>query len=271
MKTCIVSMCKNENLYLKEWLDYHLNLEFDAFYLMDNNEINSDDILSVISKCEYKNKIIYKDIRGLNHQNAHVNVNFQKECLFNAYNELKEFDWIAFIDIDEFLNFYGKSVKEFLSNDKFNDTDVIHLNWKCFGDNDKIFYENKPVRLRFTKPYSNNACYSQNFPENEIVKSIVRSGKEIMSHEVHTIIIKNGICKIANGSLSNIRNWKEPINHEDGFIEHYETKSLDEYIRRRCLNAKREEVFNRIKWYFNVNTKTEEKMELCNYILSHFK
>lgn len=36
IRTAIVTMVKNEHLYLKEWIDYHLNLGIDAIYIVED-------------------------------------------------------------------------------------------------------------------------------------------------------------------------------------------------------------------------------------------
>lgn len=63
MKIAIVSIAKNENLYIKDWIDYHLKLGFDDIYIYDNNDIDSEKISDVIDINIYKTvKII--DARG---------------------------------------------------------------------------------------------------------------------------------------------------------------------------------------------------------------
>ena len=37
MKTAICTCIKNEQSYLKEWIDYHINLGFDHIYLYEES------------------------------------------------------------------------------------------------------------------------------------------------------------------------------------------------------------------------------------------
>ena len=41
----LVAVAKNESKYIKEWLDYHLNLGFDLIYLVDNGNNGTLDSL----------------------------------------------------------------------------------------------------------------------------------------------------------------------------------------------------------------------------------
>jgi len=94
--TCICTIGKEENLYIKEYIEYYKNLGVDKIYLYDNNEINGESFETVIFdyiKINYVNIINYKGY--LKPQNKMMN---------NCYkmNYLK-YDWIIFNDIDEFL------------------------------------------------------------------------------------------------------------------------------------------------------------------------
>ena len=42
MKSAVCAVARNENAYLLEWIDYHLNLGFDKIFLYDNNDPEDD-------------------------------------------------------------------------------------------------------------------------------------------------------------------------------------------------------------------------------------
>ena len=48
MKVAICIEVKNDNRYIREWLDYHKKLGFDNIILYDNNDSNGENILEVI-------------------------------------------------------------------------------------------------------------------------------------------------------------------------------------------------------------------------------
>lgn len=267
MKTTIIAIGKNEELYLDEWITYHLNLGFDKIFFIDNNESKNREQEKICSK--------YKNVECIVKYFSNNQLGLQSSLYIEIYNKIKsEYDWIAFLDIDEFINLKGKDIKTFLMQSCFSDASEILINWKNFGDNDLVYYENIPVRVRFTKPYENTQCYSQNFPENEVVKCLLRGNLNILKHEIHTVKIENE-TKIKNSDGKIIeRKWRQPISYDNAFIEHYETKTLDEYIRRKILNKNKMNVANppdslkRLNWFFNVNKHSEEKDVLYNFIKS---
>lgn len=267
MKSCIISIAKNEDDYLNEWIVYHLNLGIDKIFLIDNNEINNNNQKDI---CELYKSVYYIDYRGKKMFNyISGDASIQMSLYENVYNKYtNDYDWILFLDVDEFLTLeHHNNINDYLSQEMFNDASLILLNWKCYGDNDKILYEDEPVVTRFTKPYTNLTKYSQNFPENEIVKPILRSKIDNIKHKVHNVYLNNGIVKDSNGNIC-FNDWRKPITHNNAYIRHYETKSTQEYIKRRILNGDSNKIssintaLNRIKYYFNVNDFNDEKYRL---------
>lgn len=266
MRTAIIAIGKHEEKYLNEWIEYHLSIGFDTIFFIDNNEKENRNQEYICNK--------YKNVECIVKNFSNNQFGLQKNSYIEIFNKIKkDFDWIAFIDIDEFLNFNGKSVNEFLSQPCFNNAEEILINWKNFGDNDLVFYENKPVRKRFTKPYLDTQCYSQKFPENEIVKCLLSTKANIISHNIHTVKI-NGVIKNADG-IQIEENWRQPISYKNAFIEHYETKTIEEYIKRKILSKNAMNTKNpanalkRLEWFFNVNKHTEDKDLIYNFIKSH--
>ena len=93
---CICSIGKNENLYIKEFVDYYKNLGIDKIFLYDNNDIEGETFDKILS--DYiKNKFIeIIDVRGL----SAIQIPIYNYCYrknFELYN------WIGFIDLDEYL------------------------------------------------------------------------------------------------------------------------------------------------------------------------
>jgi len=277
-KIAVVVLVKNEKPYIEEWLKYHTNLGVDKFFIINNDNIEpvgNEEIISSELEKELSNKYPcqFYQLRG---QDALSIAGKQRGVLshfyFNVIKPSNEFEWVTFIDIDEFLYFGGKNIKEYLNQSHFNDTDIIHLNWRCYGDNDHIYSANDTVQNRFTKEAPLNVIYNsieaaKGITENMFVKSIFRvSDKRMLITNPHTIFIENGICRRSNGILSDCRYAAEILSTDDCHVKHYITKSLEEFINRRCINAT--DVANtpipaktRLEWYFNLNKKTPEKVQ----------
>ena len=116
IKVCICTLGKNENKYIKEFLDYYKQIGVDKIFLYDNNDIgykneSFDEIISEYIKDGFVNVINYKG---------------EKYPQFKIYTDCyrknnKIYDWLIFFDIDEFINLENyKSIKDFLNEEKFN-------------------------------------------------------------------------------------------------------------------------------------------------------
>lgn len=42
MSSFVVAIAKNEELYLKEWVEYHFHLGFDKIIICDNNDVGNE-------------------------------------------------------------------------------------------------------------------------------------------------------------------------------------------------------------------------------------
>jgi len=149
MKAALVCIAKNEDNYILEWISYHQKLGFDSIFVYQNNwnlPIN---------------------VKGVH------NIEFNGECQqVPAYNHFIEnysniFDWVAFIDVDEFFALKKhSSIKDFLED--FKDVQGgLAINWVMFGSSGHTDVKNGnyAVLSRFTR--------SAKSP-NRHIKSILR-------------------------------------------------------------------------------------------------
>ena len=275
-KSAIVAIAKNEELYLQEWIDYHKNLGFDYIFICDNNDLDNDGQLNLIKR--NNTKCIGINVRG---REQLEKVGYQTGLYKFSYNYIKEnyadVSWIAFLDVDEFLDLDGMKVNQFLNQDKFKDADLIHVNWMCYGDNELVHYDPRPVMERFTKPLPIDALYDTFYLNkgiyiNKHVKSIVRVNDNFKEfHTPHTVIFKNE-CKcvnVAGKPVDNTEPW-QTICYEGGHIKHFITKSTEEFKKRKCMdNNRADATFNskrneEVEHYFSINTKTFAKWNIFN-------
>ena len=149
MKAALVCIAKNEDNYILEWIAYHQKLGFDSIFVYQNNwnfPIN---------------------VRGVH------TIEFNGECQqLPAYNHFIEnysssFEWVAFIDVDEFFVLKKHSrIKDFLGD--FKDVQGgLAINWVMFGSNGHTDVKNRnyAVLSRFTR------CAKS---PNRHIKSILR-------------------------------------------------------------------------------------------------
>lgn len=253
MKSAVCAVARNENAYLLEWIDYHLNLGFDKIFLYDNNDPEDDSVYVLLASYIADQKVEVIDYRG------------RKNFQLAAYNECYKnngclFDWIAFIDLDEFITFGPEAgtdqINVFLK--EFDSFDVLVINWMLYNDNGKVYKEQGGVLQRFTNPLLSH-------PANIHIKSIVRTNKNIIIRNSHYV---DGKVKIADEKLQ-LMDKNGPFRtptYERLYIRHYVTKTLEEYIL--CKIGRGAPDFERNSWRYNLysfyhyNERTVEKRRL---------
>ena len=220
---CFVSKGKSENLYVRELVNHYLSIEFEKFYLGDDNIIGGEKLIDVLHDYVNKNIVDIKDIRGKNWSQ----VEFFQYTLEKYKDKCK---WMSFYDFDEFLEFTNKNmtIKDYLSMDIFNKCDVVKIHWLIYDDNDLVYYDNRTLKERFTKPIY------QTF-DNNFHKSIVRSKNYngIMwnintgVHQPNESLVN--MCD-AVGTLANVRHGilGHP-NYKYCHIRHHRMKTIEEY------------------------------------------
>ena len=267
MNKAIIAIAKNENPYLDEWITYYHNLGFSNIFIWDNNDVDDLSIFEVTNKYNF---VTVLDARGRDKLNA---LGKQRGCYIRAYYWIKDhFDWIGIFDIDEFL-YVPKNIDEFLLEDRWKDTAVIHFNWRYYGDNDLVTYDPRPVQERFKIPCPDDVVYNKAIDrENTWVKSLIRGKLDNMNILVHSAAHTVLKCKHSNGTIENGLCERSPIvDFSNGYVKHYGTKTIEEYIERKCKNRNNAcddnfiSACTRLDWFFNVNKHTPEKDSIAKF------
>ena len=250
MRVIICAIAKCENEYINDWVNWHLDLGFDEIYLYDNNDADYEPIETRIEKID---KVHIIKIPGAK--------KFQLETYDNFYRQHnKEFDWCAFIDIDEFiiLNKWN-NIKELLGSDLCTNYNVFRLNWHMYGDDEKITRDiSVPVYDGITQRVKGHRC---EFYGKEIVRGGVENVKIVSTHYclingvLPPQIMADGIP--TTGKIFYLHDCKE------AYINHYMTKTLQEFIDQK-LARKTDAAFpDRVidfEYFWIVNKKTPEKL-----------
>ena len=115
IKVAICVVAKWEDYYLEEWLDYNHKLGFDHIFLFQNDW-----------RTDVERPFLTKGICD----GRSVQV-----PLFNHFlKDNTEYDWIAFIDCDEFIVLKKhNNIKELIEEYK-DRTNIIGLNWFMYGN-----------------------------------------------------------------------------------------------------------------------------------------
>lgn len=270
MNIGLIVISKKEELYLDEWILYYKNLGINHIYFLDNNEKN--DLGQKVLVSNYGDFITYYDLKGFTY--AQFNQDIQKLFYTKIYNEVRQHhDWILFLDVDEFFTIENYTLNDFFGQKCYEDTAEILFNWKCYNDNDLVFYDNRPVQERFTTPYNLYDCYTPGIIENEHCKCAINCKYELKYlHQIHWAPV-NGKAKNALGQNCNLCGKQKNIIHTNAYIKHYAVKTLEEFINKRIIckrlhcGVKNNDPKYLIQRFFNVNKHTKEKDDLANFVL----
>jgi hypothetical protein len=261
VKVCVCTPAKEENKYIREFVEHYKNYGVDKIFLYDNNELNGERFEEVINDYIKDGFVEIKDFRG------------QKRAVINMMNDcykknFRDYDWLIFFEVDEYIYLKDyKNISDYLKNKRFDKCERIQLNWIFHTDNNLLYYDNRPLKERF--------------PEREIKARGKKNGTS------------NGIKSILKGHIPRIEiNCIHTLNHNlkncDGFgnptkivgiscersdfeyyyIDHYNFKSTQEFIdkvNKGDVLFYKDNIIERIRVYFALNKMTKEKIDLPHY------
>ena len=212
----ICLLAKNEHDYMEEWLDWHVGIGVDHFYIYDNNSATQ---LSESIPLRHRDRCTVVDFSG---RHSHTQLQCYADCLkrFGA-----ETQWLAFIDADEFIRVVdGTSLPELLR--EFESHTGIYIGWINYNANGLVKQDCRPVRERFTQ-----RTYA--YPEWMATgKSIVQTNRVTAISSHYPSRPKNNIDMV----LSDHTQVKDPYMSdfpEDRIVlDHYYTKSFEEWQKK---------------------------------------
>ena len=275
LKIAVCAIGKNENLYIREWVEYYKNLGINKIFLYDNNDLNGERFEEVINDYVTSGFVTILNWRGKvkttkNYKEQMNGTTLQGQTYNNCYyNNFKNYDWIAFFDIDEFLSIDYKynDIFEFLSD--FNDYDGIKVQWRMFGDNGQLYYENKPVIERFL---SNN-----NFKRDRTVKSIIKCRDYDFKLLFGAHGFSNRAPAVVNVNKNRVYGYRDSKIYYNlpVYLNHFYSKSTEEFIKRKYKKSDATfgnkhngnyQIDSLMKKYFQYNNVTKEKIDLFNNV-----
>ena len=170
-RVCLCTIGKNENKYIREYVEYYKAYGVDKIFLYDNNGLNGENFEDVIS--DYINN---RFVELINYRNIFNDP--QITSYNNCYKKnSKSYDWLIFFDIDEYIYLKDfKNIKEYLGDKRFYNCERIQLNWIFYTDNNLLYYDNRTLAERFTERQP--SAIGIKTDGNQGIKSIVRGYKK---------------------------------------------------------------------------------------------
>lgn len=220
----IVAIAKNEGEYIREWVQFHKKANVTKIILYDND---SDDNMAEEIRDEIDSGfVIYRQIHGRAQQ-------------LNAYNLAfaefgKMFKMIAVIDCDEFLYSTDgrlvENLREYFTKERCG---AVIVNWSMYGSSGYI--ENPHTggvvdTFLYRAEIGKRGTY--------LTKPIIDPDKfKCFKLNPHEATLKRGY--VSYNTLGKV-NWGGACNYRIKSygtirLNHYFTKSLEEYKRRRAF------------------------------------
>jgi hypothetical protein len=206
---CII---KDENEYLEEWINYHLKIGIEHFYIYDNGSkipirltLEKNDLLKYATVIYMPGKA--RQVKAYAH------------CLKNFG---KSYKWIGFIDTDEFIvpKLTNGDFKAFLTD--FEPYGGLGINWMVFGSSGHL----KRTKLPQLESFLLRA--DESFNINVHIKSIVQPEHVQSVLGSHNFEYKEGkFCVNENFEHIDGPFSKTSVNKIQ--LNHYYCRSLEEY------------------------------------------
>lgn len=240
MKTVICAIIKDERPYIKEWVEYHLNLGFDHIYLYE--DYGSDSHADIVE--EYSNvtlKRLGKDVPIKDYYNTKTQV-----ALYNWFlNKCKQeciADWVLYTDIDEFLTFEDDYNLKRLC-EEFKDETGVWLGWRFYTANGHISKPKGGVVENYTEEASPEEV------SDKYGKIMIKSFVNVHLATRTTVhIVPNGV------NVNHQHDWNKRI-FKKAWINHYFTKSFEEYCYRMFKRGNMSNNFRTFDNFFKCNKK----------------
>lgn len=269
MKVLLCAVVKQENNYLREWVEWYKKTGVDKVLIYDNNDTDGEDPKDVIGDYVKKRYVSIYNWRGRKL--------IQKAAYNDAYKRYgKKYDWLMMLDVDEFLKIdripFERNVKAWLSQSLFDGWDGVKVCWKCMTDSGLVRVEDGNYsRDRFTE------VLRKDHSDNYYAKTIVRGGLDIRwEPSVHYPIGLKNCCNVLGGAEKpkNKMSAREPM-WTKAVLLHYRYRTIEEYVTNKMsrLYADHDDEYAKayltLERFFAYNEWTDEKEKMCLSLISH--
>ena len=139
MKIAICAIARDENPYFEEWLNYHRKVGISHFFLYDNGS------RTPIKDYLQENNLMKDDIEIVEWHDFKLGA--QSRAYMDCCKKHQDFDYIGFLDIDEFYESNKMNVIRDIQDlrDLYGNFFGVGLYWRIYGSNNPYFEERHPV------------------------------------------------------------------------------------------------------------------------------
>ena len=235
MKSCILTVIKNEQDYLDEWIKYHLNLGIDHIFIFEDidsdshkditdkygDKVSLNNISTVLDKEDFCKAKELKITKKWNAQHLYF-----RNAIFYI-KKINKYNWCFVIDNDEFITLSDSNTLTDVLQ-LYKNYDAFLMQWKCYGANgyiNKPKYQNKGLIETYLKEISGK------LPDR--LDSLVKTCYNLKTYNNSFFYNQhhpNNSCNWCNTNFE--KDMYTPI-YTNIYIRHYITKSWEEYVWKR--------------------------------------
>jgi hypothetical protein len=231
---------RDEAPYLREWVEFHLLVGIEKFFLFDNRSQDKETAFAALAPYVDEGTVVLQDW-----DKASSQVGAFQRCLRQLLRpDTDETRWLAFLDADEFLfSPTGRPLPEVLAD--YEQWAAVGVNRATFGTSG---HRTQPPGLVIES-------YVRRSPEQVSIKSIVDPRRADVALNPHAFSYPDGGFAVDEHGKRIEGLFTESFTFSRLRINHYWTKSEEEW-RRRLIKPSRSRFADR----------EGEMMELCDQV-----
>jgi hypothetical protein len=213
LSLCLIA--KDENVYLKEWLDYHILIGVEHFWIYDNE--SSVPLAKTVKEYIDRGWVTVTPIQG-----KAVQLYAYDHCI-REYGPFSR--WIGFIDTDEFIvPKTTTDLKVFLKDLESYGGLAISSLFYASGGNQSRPGCGQIVGYQIRTPEA--------LSKNRFIKSIVQPDKVVFPLSPHSFLFKEGAFCV-NEDLARVDSQFFPCSVKKIQLNHYYTRSAQEWKEKK--------------------------------------
>lgn len=229
-KFLVATGMRNEGPFIVEWVCWYRMLGFEILIATNDCTDHSIELLDNFARAGWITHAPHKPSEGQPPQKSALRT-------IKNHDLTKAADWTLICDVDEFLVLHNHdTISEFMGPPP-HDFRAMAFNWKCFGDNGNLTYEDGIVHRQFRR------CGMDHLPINRSIKSMVRAPlnyNRLGAHFPHGYA-DDGYApenRVVDASRRTLPQFADPENHPIRLLEQEQINHTDAQMNHYIIRAK---------------------------------
>ena len=265
MTSCIFTVIKDEQNYLEEWINYHLQLGVDHIFIFEDIDSSShgeitNKYASQVSLANISTILNAIDLKIVNEYKVTKFRSPQRTYVYRGLLYIKNnfnYDWCFIIDNDEFITLENEesTLSEVLSS--YDGYDAVVMSWKCYGANGLVNmpdYSKKGVLDTYTESIKGYVPIIKKKYDKKTVYNL-RTYNISFFNDTH---VPSENCNYCNTVFEKD---VDNIAYSNIYIRHYITKSWEEYLWKKRSRGYFMGLARSFNAFFKINPDMCDKQE----------